>query len=44
MATHTYSANIKLGNGSPPKVTIEADNDGNAKRMLKHAEQKRKRQ
>lgn len=34
MVTHTYSANIKLSNGSPQKVTIEADNDGNARRML----------
>lgn len=34
MATHTYTGNVKLSNGSIQKVTIEADTEGNARKLL----------
>lgn len=34
MATRKYVATIKLSNGGTQKITIQADNEANAKAML----------
>ena len=34
MTTHTYTAEVKLSNGSNQKVSVEAETSGNAKAML----------
>ena len=33
-ATKTYEATVRLGGGSQQKVTVQADNQNNAKKML----------
>jgi hypothetical protein len=34
MAKNTYTATVKLTNGNRERVSVQADNDGNAKAML----------